>query len=110
MVRSTRYKAIYNCTPHMKYSPTDSYVDRGWIEMVDAHLEDRLTPAMDRAYFGPRPVMELYDLESDPAEMNNLAERPEMAPVLREHLLALHEKMILDWDFLPLPFNEFIKF
>ena len=55
-------------------------------------------------------VLELYDLQKDAAELENLAERPEMAAILREHLLALHEKMILDWDFLPLPFNETIAF
>lgn len=110
MARNSRYKLIYNCTPFMKYSPTDSYVDRGWIEMVDAHLEDRLNPALDRAYFGPRSVLELYDLDSDPAELNNLAGRPEVAQLERELRLALHEKMILDWDFMPLPIHEFVTF
>ncbi len=106
MVRSSRYKLIYNCTPKMAYSPVDSYNDRGWLELVNEHLWGRLDPALDRAYFGPRPVLELYDLESDPAELENLAGRKELAPVQRRLLEALEEKMILDWDFLPLPLNE----
>lgn len=106
MVRSSRYKLIYNCTPHMRYTPVDSYTERSWLEMSDEHYWGRLDPKFDRAYFGPRPVLELYDLETDPAEMNNLAGRPELASVQRRLTEALQEKMILDWDFLPLPLNE----
>ncbi len=106
MVRTDRYKVIYNCTPHMKYSPVDSYNERGWLDMVDAHLTGRLDPAYERAYFGPRPVLELYDLERDPAELSNLANRSEFAAVQRRLLEFMQEKMILDWDFLPLPLPE----
>jgi arylsulfatase A-like enzyme len=106
MVRGTRYKLIYNCTPHMRYTPVDSYTERSWVEMTDEHLWGRLAPRFDRAYFGARPVLELYDMERDPAEMDNLAGRPELAAVERRLTEALQEKMILDWDFLPLPLNE----
>jgi N-sulfoglucosamine sulfohydrolase len=51
----------------------------------------------------PRPVYELYDLETDPAELNNLSGKPELAATERELRAALAEKMILDWDYLPLP-------
>ena len=51
-------------------------------------------------------MLELYDLENDPAEMHNLAGRPDLASVQRKLTEALQEKMILDWDFLPLPLNE----
>jgi arylsulfatase A-like enzyme len=106
MARSGRYKLIYNCTPHMPYSPVDSYTERSWLEITDTHMWGRLDPKFDRAYFGARPVLELYDLENDPAEMHNLAGRPELAAVERKLTEALQEKMILDWDFLPLPLNE----
>lgn len=106
MARSSRHKLIYNCTPHMKYSPVDSYTERSWLEMTDEHLWGRLDPAMDRAYFGARPVLELYDLQKDPNEFHNLAGSPQLASVQRELIVALQEKMILDWDFLPLPLNE----
>jgi arylsulfatase A-like enzyme len=106
MVRSERYKLIYNCTPQMRYSPVDSYNDRSWVEITDAHLWGRLEARFDRAYFGARPVSELYDLERDPAEMENLAGKPELASVERALTEALQEKMIVDQDFLPLPLNE----
>ena len=106
MARSGRYKLIYNCTPHMPYSPVDSYNERSWVEITDTHMWGRLDSKFDRHYFGARPVLELYDLENDPAEMHNLAGRPELASVERKLTEALQEKMILDWDFLPLPLNE----
>lgn len=105
-VRNDRFKLIYNCTPQMRYSPVDSYTERSWIEMGEEHYWGRLPAAMDKAYYGARPVMELYDLEADPVEMSNLAGRPGLAAVQRELTVAMQEKMILDWDFLPLPLNE----
>lgn len=46
---------------------------------------------------------ELYDLEHDPNEFNNLAGKPEAAGVERELKAALQEWMILERDYLPLP-------
>jgi N-sulfoglucosamine sulfohydrolase len=103
MVRTSKYKLIYNCTPQQKYSPVDSYNDASWREMSEENAWGRLEAKFSRMYFGPRPVIELYDLEQDPAETTNLAGRPELADVERELKLALQEKMILDWDYLPLP-------
>lgn len=106
-VRSSTHKLIYNCTPYQIYSPVDSANDPGWKEIVAAHQAGRLAPEFDRAYFThPRPVFELFDLEQDPAELNNLAGRPEVAAIERELKEALYEKMVLDYDFLPLPLVE----
>jgi len=104
MARGVRYKLIYNCTPHQQYSPVDSYNELSWREMSDENAWGRLDPKFSRMYFSPaRPVFELYDMEQDPMETTNLAGRPELAAVERELKLALQEKMILDWDYLPLP-------
>ncbi|OJW17787.1 MAG: arylsulfatase [Planctomycetales bacterium 71-10] len=103
-VRSGRYKLIYNCTPHQPYAPVDSRQGPGWQAMLAAHRSGTLDPKFERAYFtNPRPIFELYDLKSDPGESENLAGRPEVAEVERELKATLAEKMILDWDFLPLP-------
>jgi arylsulfatase A-like enzyme len=103
-VRTSRYKLVYNCTPGLAYSPVDSYNDASWKEMTEEHLWGRLETRFSNAYFARRrPVFELYDLEKDPCEFDNLAGRSEVAPIERELKLALQEKMILDWDYLPLP-------
>ena len=102
-VRSEHWKLIYNCTPLMKYQPVDSSGQPSWKEMVAAHQAGKLDPQFDRAYFGRRDVLELYNLDQDPGELHNLAGRPELAAVQQELMVALTEKMITDYDFLPPP-------
>jgi hypothetical protein len=103
-VRSHRFKFIYNCTPWIPYSPVDSAGGAAWKQMQEANAAGKLPPGMKASYFTtPRPVYELYDLEADPAELNNLSGQPELAATERELRAALAEKMILDWDYLPLP-------
>lgn len=103
-VRSDRYKFIYNCTPWTPYAPVDSAGGAAWTQIKAAHEAGKLAPGVDSTYFTvPRPVYELYDLDSDPSELVNLSGRPDVANVERELRLALTEKMILDFDYLPLP-------
>jgi hypothetical protein len=103
-VRSDHYKFIYNCTPWIPYSPVDSAGGQAWKQIQEAHAAGKLSPGHSATYFtAPRPVYELYDLDADPGELNNLSGKPELAAIERELRAALAEKMILDWDYLPLP-------
>lgn len=103
-VRGDRYKFIYNCTPWIPYSPVDSAGGAGWKEMQAANAAGKLSAGLRATYFTtPRAVYELYDLEADPSELANLSGKPELAEVERELRSALAKKMILDFDYLPLP-------
>ena len=103
-VRSQRYKFIYNCTPWIPYGPVDSAGGAAWKEIKQASAADKLPAGVQATYFTlPRPVYELYDLQADPSELNNLSGRAELREVERELRLALAEKMIVDFDYLPLP-------
>lgn len=103
-VRSQRYKFIYNCTPWIPYAPVDSARGAAWRQIRAAHEAGELPPDVSQTYFtSPRPVYELYDVERDPGELRNLSGRPELAKVERELRTALAEKMVLDFDYLPLP-------
>jgi N-sulfoglucosamine sulfohydrolase len=103
-VRSNRYKFIYNCTPWIPYAPVDSPAEQAWKQIREANVAGKLTPGQSATYFTtPRPVYELYDLDADPGELNNLSGKPEFADTERELRAALAEKMILDWDYLPIP-------
>lgn len=103
-IRSDRYKFIYNCTPWIPYGPVDSASGEAWKQMQAAHSAGLLPSEFGAAYFTtPRPVYELYDLETDPGELRNLSGNSDQAAVERELRLALAEKMILDFDYLPLP-------
>jgi arylsulfatase A-like enzyme len=103
-VRSDRYKFIYNCTPWIPYGPVDSAGGAAWTQMKAAHAQGKLATGLSATYFTtPRPVYELYDLEADPSELNNLSGQNDLAKIERELRMALAEKMILDFDYLPLP-------
>lgn len=103
-VRSDRYKFIYNCTPWIPYGPVDSAGGAAWKQIKEAHAAGKLDAGVDATYFTtPRPVYELYDLDADPSELKNLSGKPELAEVERELRKALAEKMVVDFDYLPLP-------
>ncbi len=103
-VRSDRYKLIYNCTPWIPYSPVDSAGGAAWREMTAANEAGQLTTGLRATYFTtPRPVYELYDLDADPSELNNLSGQPGLRETEFALRTALAEKMILDFDYLPLP-------
>ena len=105
-VRSDRFKLIYNCTPKQRYGPVDSARDPGWQQMVAAHEAGTLAEEFDRAYFTlPRPVFELFDLQSDPGELNNLAGNPEHADTEQKLKEVLFERMLINYDHLPLPLD-----
>jgi N-sulfoglucosamine sulfohydrolase len=102
--RSDRYKLIYNCTPWIPYSPVDSAAGAGWTQMTAANDQGKLSAALRTTYFTtPRPVYELYDLDADPSELNNLSGQPALQTVELALRTALTEKMIVDFDYLPLP-------
>jgi arylsulfatase A-like enzyme len=103
-VRTDRYKLIYNCTPWVPYAPIDSAEDIAWTQIKEAHAAGKLSPALASAYFTiPRPVYELYDLDNDPGELENLSGRRELAKVETQLRVALAGKMLRDYDYLPLP-------
>jgi arylsulfatase A-like enzyme len=73
-VRTGRYKLIRYFEPgRTVIYPTDAVPQR-----VAEHVE------RPRRKSGRRPVVELYDLRTDPHERDNLAQRPEYAGTVRE--------------------------
>ncbi len=103
-VRSARYKLIYNVTPNMRYTPVDSAGDPGWQDIVRAHEDKTLAAEFETLWFtSPRPVYELYDLKEDPSELHNLYGQKALEEATLALKTALQKKMILDFDYLPLP-------
>ena len=49
------------------------------------HKKGKLTEYQDQHWFGIRPLEELYDLATDPHQINNLATDPEFADELTRH-------------------------
>lgn len=107
MVRDNRYKLILNYTPWMPYAPTDSRIEPGWQRIAALHGTGKLEPIFAAMWFKlPRPMVELYDLANDPAELRNLAGRPEHATTEARLKAILQEQMITNYDYLPLPLRQ----
>ncbi len=103
-VVSDRYKLIYNALWQIPYTPVDFAGQPFWKELQQMHADGKLSDQLDRLYFAPtRPMFEVYDLRSDPSELENLADRPEAREVATRLKAALQEWMILERDYLPLP-------
>jgi len=103
-VITPRYKLIYNALWQLPYTPVDFARDPFWKELQAMHQAGTFPKALDSLYFAPtRPMFELYDLESDPAELHNLAGSAESKAVEKELKGTLQEWMILQHDYVPLP-------
>jgi arylsulfatase A-like enzyme len=98
-VRDQRYVYVRNYLPHLIYGQHVAYMfetptTRIWKCLYD---EGRLNPAQSR-FWQTKPAEELYDLSSDPDEVDNLAENPALRGVLdrlraaeREHALSIRD-------------------
>ena len=109
MVRSTRdkrYVYVRNFMPHRRYGEHVAYMFETPTTQVWQQLfqEGKLPPAQSR-FWQTKPAEELYDLETDPDEVNNLADSPEHRETLERLRSATHDFLITTRDvgFLPEP-------
>ncbi|MBN2508307.1 MAG: sulfatase-like hydrolase/transferase [Verrucomicrobia bacterium] len=102
-VRNSRYVYIRNYMPHLIYGQHINYMfqtptTQVWKRLYD---EGKLAPPQT-AFWEPKPPEELYDLQNDPDEVNNLARSPSHQTVLADLRAALraHALRIRDVGFL----------
>jgi len=93
-VRDKRYKYIRNYEPWKTYYQYMNTAEKGATmrELRTLHQRGKLPPEAERYFAARKPVEELYDLKSDPAELRNLARSPVHQDVL-ERMRQAH----LDW-------------
>jgi len=96
-VRSKEFKYIRNFMTDRPYSqPT--YMDADGVTFVrvmkQLHAENKLDSVQDRFFSEERPAEELYNLQEDPFELNNLATDPKYAEVLAKYAQILDQWMI----------------
>lgn len=97
---SKQYHYIYNAIPNNPYSPVDMRSNEAWLAIRNA---PSLADPYKRLYrTTPRPFVEIYDVEKDPFQLNNLFGRPEMDAIERKMRIALEQQMIREGDFVPL--------
>lgn len=103
-VTDGRYVYLRNYMPHRIYGQHVEYMfetptTRVWKKL---HDEGRLNPVQD-AFWNPKPPEELYDLESDPDEVHNLAGSPAHQKTLKKLRRAEQDWVarVRDVGFLP---------
>jgi N-sulfoglucosamine sulfohydrolase len=91
-LRNRRYKLIWNIAWRLQYElPIDTLHRRTWTETI-RRGDERLGPRLvDKFLF--RDEVELYDLEKDPAEVENLASNPAHAEIKQRMLARLHQRL-----------------
>ena len=89
-IRTEKYKLIYNAFPYTTSAFTgDMRQSPAWYELLSAKRQDKMTGEQAQLFLFPRPMIELYDLEIDPFEHNNLADHPDYYNVASELLKQL---------------------
>ena len=93
-VRSKQYKYIRNFMTDRPYTQT-TYMDVDQVKFVQVMKElyatNQLNEVQSLFFSKDRPKEELYNLQTDPYELNNLASHPDYLDVLREHASILNE-------------------
>lgn len=109
-IRTNRYKYIRNFMPHKSYTQPNRYKDGKQIleHLRRLHAEDNLMPETDRYFLERKPLEELYDLENDPWEMNNLVTDKLYQETLSEMRELMRVQIIQSRDlgFIPEPLLE----
>ncbi|XHR30448.1 MAG: sulfatase [Chthoniobacteraceae bacterium] len=99
-----RYKLIYNALWQLPFAPVDFQNSAMWKEIQTLNAQGALSALHSRLYFSPtRPMFELFDVGNDPDELNNLAGCAATADIEARLKQTLHEWMILERDYVPLP-------
>jgi N-sulfoglucosamine sulfohydrolase len=90
-VRSTRYKYIRNEFPDLPDTPpADALRSPTFRALQRLHDAGFLNEAQSHCFVTPRAPEELYDLETDPHELHNLADNP------RHHALLMEMRILLN--------------
>lgn len=101
-VVNQRWKLIRNSYPDLPNTPpADAGRSPTWQTMLAMEKAGELTDAQLACFATPRAKWELYDLEKDPNELNNLADDPSFSTQLRDLQIALSAWAKRTNDFIP---------
>ena len=103
-VQNRKYKLIWNLASGEPYPfASDLYESATWQETL---LRDRANSTKGSTLYGNRtvkqytvrPAWELYDLQADPGESQNLADQPQHAALLKEMQQKIREFQVRTGD------------
>lgn len=95
-IRNKRYRYQRNFYPHLPYKPYETFeftapVLEHWVTLARA---GKLKEEQEMLALRFKPVEELYDSENDPHMVNNVANDPNYADVLKLMRQCLHDWMV----------------
>lgn len=103
-VRDRRWMYVRNYLPHRPHGQHVAFMwqQQGYREWERLHLDGQLTAAQER-FWQEKPAEELYDLDADPEQLENLVAVPAHAKTLRRlrRVLDRHLRRINDNGFIP---------
>ncbi|QNN25467.1 sulfatase [Planctomycetales bacterium ZRK34] len=83
--RNERYLYTRNWRPKLTASPpADAVNSPTYRKMLELHDAGKLPPKMSQPMMAPQPPEQLFDVVSDPYQMNNLADDPQHADTLKQ--------------------------
>ncbi len=106
VIRDKKFKLIWNIAHKLDYPfASDLWAASSWQAQYQKGLDAPYGQKTVGQYIH-RPAFELYDIENDPDEAYNLAEKPEFAQILksyqqklRDHQELLEDPWILKWQY-----------
>ncbi|MFW5831427.1 MAG: sulfatase-like hydrolase/transferase [Prolixibacteraceae bacterium] len=106
-IRTPKYRYVRNYLPFTALLQPNYYTDQSAImqELEKFRNNPGLTPEQQTLFRPERTPEELYDVENDPFETNNIAGNPEYEEVMQEMRLKLRQEVLRTYDtgFMPEP-------
>jgi hypothetical protein len=91
LVRWKKYTYIHNFYPQLPQYNNYKAGDTAYNDLFDLKQKGRLSPAQSFLFTVPYPEEQLYDLEKDPHQLNNLAEQANYRDILTHLRQKLEE-------------------
>jgi len=108
-VRDTRFKYIRNYMPHLPWAQYLNYLWRApSMQSWQAEYDAGRTKGPQNTFFQTKPMEELFDIQADPYEVNNLADDPKYRDVLIRMRRANIVFLLKNHDIGFLPEGEFV--
>ena len=110
-IRDAQFLYVRNFMPHLGYNQQSAWIDQGEIrrDFYTAADSDQLTPAQAHFLSPTRAVEELYDCQSDPFNLTNLADDPERKATLTRMRAQLKKEMLESRDLGLIPELELMQ-
>jgi uncharacterized sulfatase len=110
-VRDKRFKYIRNFYPELPYAQYINYMDKmPTLQVMRKWNDEGKLNDVQKLWFAPtKPKEELYDTQTDPHEIKNLADSPAHQDKLKELRAALDKWIVETKDLGAIPETELIK-